>query len=369
MTPKPLRVATDRSCWREELPLAPMLRPLMGEAGARAGATSWDRRFERYDEKASSLFELSAVDDADVVVLPGDWYWVRGTSWSSRPDRELARGVRPLYERAHEAGKPVWLFFSGDRSCDRVPLAGAEVFREGTYRSRMGEGDRPLPAFPEDLVDAFCAGQLHTRTWKGKATVGFCGLARSKPAWRRAVGRVAHHAVVGARERWVEPSPYLGEELRHEAIAVLSRERALQTNFVLRDRKVFFRDADSRDLVDVRREYVHNMIDSDYVLCVRGSGNYSYRLYETLCMGRVPVIVDTDLALPCASEVDWTGLSVWVDETDLELLPERIHDFHSRMSPAEFLDLQHVLRRTWLEFLSPAGFFERVNKSAPRAER
>jgi hypothetical protein len=116
-------------------------------------------------------------------------------------------------------------------------------------------------------------------------------------------------------------------------------------------------------LVGVRREYVDNMVDSDYVLCVRGSGNYSYRLYEALCMGRVPVIVDTDLALPGGADIDWRALSVWVDRSALEQLPERVREFHAGLTPPEFVELQHRLRRLWTERLSPQGYFESVSDS------
>lgn len=355
-------MATDRSCWRDDLPVAPFLQPLLGEAGVRPDATSWDRRFERYANVASSLFELTSIAEADVVVVPGDWYWVRGTSWRSVPDRGLVERIRPLYERAREAGKPVVAFFSGDRSGDRLPFPDAYVFREGELASRLGHRDHPMPAFPEDLVAYHCGGSIIERPWLARPTVGFCGLAHPKSAWRRAAALPLYHAIVAVREHRFDPSPYLGEVLRSTAVRLLDQSREVTTNFVLRDCKVFFRDADSRDLVDVRREYVDNILGSDYVLCVRGSGNYSYRLYEAMCMGRVPVIIDTDLALPYGAEVDWRGLTVWVDRRDLAELPERIQAFHAQLTPSAFVDLQHALRRLWVEKLSPEGFFASVSR-------
>ena len=357
-----LRVATDRTCWPRELPVAPILQPLLGEEVRRPGATSWDGRFDAYASRAASLFELTSIDDADCVILPGDWYWVRGTSWRSGRQQELVERVRPLYERSREARKRVVIFFTGDRSCDRIPFRDAHVFRESVFGSRLSPRDHPMPAFHEDLVTHHCAGSLVARTWRPRPTVGFCGLARPKPVWRRAVGLAAYHVMVGLHERRIDPSPYLGEVLRSDAVRRLEQSADIDTNFVLRDSKVFFRDADTRDLVDVRTEYVENLRDSDYVLCVRGSGNYSYRLYEAMCMGRVPVIVDTDLALPFSDVVDWQRLTVWVDRRQVDQLPERIQEFHSRLTPSEFVALQHSLRELWLERLSPAGFFAQFSR-------
>jgi hypothetical protein len=358
-----LRLATDRECWPDDLPLAPILRPLLGETDVRPGATSWDERFEGYADAARSLFELSSIADADYVVMPGDWYWVRGTSWRSGPHHDLVERVRPLEARAQRAGKPVLVFFTGDRSSDRVPFPQAHVFRESAFASRLGKHDHPMPAFPEDLVAHHCDGAVVERPWRPRPTIGFCGLASPKPLWRRAAGLAAYHTVVGFRERRFDPSPYLGEVLRADAVALLERCPDIDTNFVLRGEKVFFKDADTRDLVDVRTEYVNNIRDSDYVLCIRGSGNYSYRLYEAMCMGRIPVIVDTDLALPCADTIEWTRLAVWVDQHNLHELPDRINEFHSRLAGSGFVHLQHELRSVWTDKLSPAGFFAQLARS------
>jgi hypothetical protein len=359
-----LRVATDTRCWDSRVPVAPLLAPLLGQQSHAVGATSWERRFDAYGHVASSLFEVTALADADVVVLPGDWYWVRGTSWRSRPDRRRAELVRPLWERALAAGKPIWLFFTGDRSCDRVPFEGVHVFREGPFRSRLEPLDEVLPAFSEDLVASHCGGTPVERPWRPRPTVGFCGLASSKRLPRRLIGDLAFRAVTAVREHRMDPSPQLGEVLRERAVSLLQRDSRLRTNFILRDSKVFFRDADSRDLVDVRREYVDNLVASDYVLCIRGSGNYSYRLYEALCTGRVPIIVDTDLALPLPDEIPWRELAVWVLPNQLDHIGDRVLEFHSRQTAREYIDLQQRLRELWLRRLSPQGFFGWLSQRA-----
>jgi hypothetical protein len=51
------------------------------------------------------------------------------------------------------------------------------------------------------------------------------------------------------------------------------------------------------------RAFADHLLGTTYVLCPRGCENYSFRLYEALRFGRVPVIVDTDMVLPSA----WIG--------------------------------------------------------------
>jgi hypothetical protein len=71
-----------------------------------------------------------------------------------------------------------------------------------------------------------------------------------------------------------------------------------------------------------------------YILCPRGTENYSYRIYETLSRGRVPVIIDTDVVLP--EEIDWDAVSIRVPYDAVDRIHEIIlRDYNSR-SPAHF---------------------------------
>jgi len=112
----------------------------------------------------------------------------------------------------------------------------------------------------------------------------------------------------------------------------------------------------------VRREYVQNIVESDYVVCTRGAGNFSYRLYETLSCGRIPVFVDTDCVLPYDFLVDWREHCVWVEEDDLPQIGERVLEFHEGLGEKEFVELQHHCRRFWEQYISPEGFFSNFHR-------
>jgi len=107
---------------------------------------------------------------------------------------------------------------------------------------------------------------------------------------------------------------------------------------------------------------VQNIVASDYVLCVRGSGNFSYRLYETLSCGRIPVFVDTDCVLPLEDEIDWRALCVWVDAGRVDTIADSVRSFHERLSPEAFVELQRRARATWQELLSPLGFVRALDR-------
>jgi hypothetical protein len=61
-----------------------------------------------------------------------------------------------------------------------------------------------------------------------------------------------------------------------------------------------------------------------FVLCPRGYGVSSIRLFETMMMGRVPVII-SDLWMP-PTGIDWTRISVRIKEANVESLPRILSD-------------------------------------------
>jgi hypothetical protein len=358
-----MKIATDESIRPPHLPLVPLLQAIGGTRNEHD--VWWDTHAPGQDQLVAGRHQLvSDMADADAVVIPIDWYWVRGTSWASRPDLRLARRCAALARCAREAGVPVVVFFTGDRSCDRVGIRDAIVLREGGYRSRMGPLDRAAPAFVDDLVLDHLDDRPTILTRTARPVVGFCGLARHRSGPAVRLREAASTLTTLVYDGQIHPSQFSGENLRARAIDHLRRHGRVDTDFIVRSESVFF---GRTDVEQVRAEFVGNLDASLYSLCIRGSGNYSYRLYETMALGRVPVIVDTDLALPAADRVPWKEIAVWVDERELDGLGDAIADFHRRLSADDVVSLQHRLRRLWLEHLRPASWLADLDRTLAAA--
>jgi hypothetical protein len=69
-----------------------------------------------------------------------------------------------------------------------------------------------------------------------------------------------------------------------------------------------FYDPSSTDFAARRNHFVATVRRSRFVLCPRGQGTSSIRLYETLAAGRVPVIIADDWVPP--SGIDWPAVSI-----------------------------------------------------------
>lgn len=87
---------------------------------------------------------------------------------------------------------------------------------------------------------------------------------------------------------------------------------------------------------------------SIFSLCPRGYGSTSYRLYESIQLGSIPVYVSDRHLLPWNDEIDWKEFSVIVS-------PQEIDSLHSRltsMSGKEVRGMQEKLDGLWEKHFS-----------------
>lgn len=84
--------------------------------------------------------------------------------------------------------------------------------------------------------------------------------------------------------------------------------------------------------------YQTHMLNHTYSLCVRGFENFSFRFYEALSYGRVPVLIDTDTVLP--PNIDWDELCVRVPIHKLHKIEDIIREDYETKSTQDFLERQ-----------------------------
>jgi hypothetical protein len=200
------------------------------------------------------------------------------------------------------------------------------------------------------------------REKNGKPTVGFCGYASIntvKFLWSVARGLQLNAASRLGKYEY-EGVPIVPATItRARALDLLARHSKVETRFVIRDK--FYGNKlhnDSAVISDDSQTFYSNIYETDYTLCLRGYGNWSYRFYETLACGRIPVFIDTNCVLPLDSNIDWKKFCVWVDKSELKHIGEKIADFHSVLSPRDFIEMQVACRKLWEEHLTLEGFMK-----------
>ncbi len=234
-------------------------------------------------------------------------------------------------------------------------------FRMGGFRSQLSNRNIAMPFALSDQLPVFAPKGLPVRDLSSKPVVGFCGHATTGPL--RFMQESAKFLWENARRCLSNPFRADWEPVfpsafhRARLLGWLQQAPGLSTNFILRER--YRAGASSPEALEATtREYYQNMLDSDYVLCLRGGGNFSVRLFETLMMGRIPVFVNTDCLLPFSDWLDWRQHVVWVEWHERRQLAEKIRAFHDALSGQQFADLQLRNREFWMQKMGMRGMFD-----------
>lgn len=193
---------------------------------------------------------------------------------------------------------------------------------------------------------------LRWRT-KPSCNIGFMGstysgsrgghMAAALPAFARRwllEGRIRQNAglVTWLYERKI-PFHYLPTFARFEALeAVADASNRADTILEIVDTAGFDGSESST------RAFADHLLRTTYVLCPRGCENYSFRVYEALRFGRVPVIIDTDMVLP--SGFDWQSIALIVPGDALQDIHARIVDDYRQLDETEFLERQTAALET-----------------------
>jgi Exostosin family len=74
--------------------------------------------------------------------------------------------------------------------------------------------------------------------------------------------------------------------------------------------------------------FIEMILDSKFSLCPRGNGPASYRVQESLALGRTPVIISDDW-VPVA-DLDWEQFAIFVAENSLPDLPAILREYEPR---------------------------------------
>ncbi len=266
-----------------------------------------DKKKEVYGEWVSSYSFTEEIENADICFLPMTWdYYV---------EKDLIPLAKTAVEQAKNHSKPIILFKRHDFTA-RLPFSDVILFEQSGYRSEQEKVKCfGVPAFFPDYLQLYCSGRLEYRHKNDhKLKVGFCG-AVSQSLYDITCRLSIHyyHKIefyLGI-SKW-EPPRIPSYIFRKRVLDVFSKNNLIETNYILR--KQFKAGMINKNENDpTRLAFLQNILGSDYTICVRGEGNYSYRFYETLDLGRIPVFIDTDCLLPWDKTINYHDYFPWIE--------------------------------------------------------
>ncbi len=334
----------------ENVRYLPVLFPLLGilKDEKRLFADLGDRAFKE------PVFNLVAnIDEADFVLFPHDFYcFMVGKISKEYLDEHV------LFAQKHK--KKLLIFDLSDLTEREINVPNSIVFRIAGYKHRQEENEITIPTFIEDLSDY---KKIEWREKSGKPVIGFCGRAGFENT-KEKVKTLLKNILITARifltrdkNLWAHrPAIYF----RMKVIKALEKCSNVLCNFIVRKSYSSHKLTIELPVEEARKQYIDNMVDSDFALCVRGDANSSCRFFEALSLGRIPLVVDTDCTFPLKDVIDYSKFSVFIDYRNLDNICEVVKNFYNKISNEEFIEMQKAARAAFENYLSTNAFLKYI---------
>lgn len=292
--------------------------------------------------------EVVNPEDAEIFACPHYWGQIR-----NHQDY-----IGRLAMQAENFSKKIIIIFPGDLD-EEVNISNAIIFRNSKYKSTLRPNEVIIPGFADDLL---VGRELSIRKKGPRPVVGFCGWAGfiSFDKYFRYLVKIfisKVKSVVGDSGALVRRQ---GLWFRRRAIKVLSRSFLVVTNFIIRRSYSGTNKTAELDLKQARSEYIGNMIESDFILCAKGDGNFSVRFFEALSLGRIPLLIDTDCPLPLEQLINYDDFIVRVDYRDMNQLAVVAAEKYQAWSEEDYEVKQRRARDVFEQQLQINKFFQKV---------
>ena len=299
-----------------------------------------------------------SLEDANVAIFPVDIIsFLHG---------DQKKYLQTWIDEASKYEIEIWVYAAGDFGVD---LQGSNIktFRFGGFDSKMNTNSQIMPAFINDPYDEIMTNDFYTLPKKTKPNIGFVGNADGSilklfKEYFLYLRRNFRAIKVGKFEDYhgFYPSSYK----RYRFLDKMSKSIKLDCNFILR-KKYRAKEKNAGNRKDSTLEFFTNIQNNLYIFCLRGNGNFSIRFYEALIMGRIPVLVDTDVRLPFANTINWSKHCLLVSEKNLL---EKIVSFHNAKSQVELEAMQFGNRKLIKEKLNRIDYFIQFSKQISKVK-
>ena len=336
-----IRVHIPSVLIKSDVECTPFLAPILPKL------FSSDFRYEEWLRNGGDIIRV--VDncrDADISIIPHNLSeYLHGSQVDDLLKDIVAENI--------SAGKVTWGFLWSDLN-DSIDILGLRIFRTGGYASKSSAREEGMPSFCNDLRSECLEDPDLNFGSRQKLSVSFCGNAVEK---KGLFSRLLRGNSPDEGE--------VGRELRRRAIKALIRSPLVDCDFEMFDSFFVGDNNFGKDEKEKRRRlFVANMHNSNYALVVRGTGNYSYRHYEAMSLGRIPLFVDSDCLLPLRDMIEWSEVMCIVPACDVLKSPSSLQHFDKSLENYE--ERSAIVRSTWERYLTPHGFFKAIISSRSR---
>lgn len=293
-----------------------------------------------FDDIAQPFVEIvNNVEEADYILIPHNYFRLKS-------NKEY---LDEYINLSLKFSKKIIIFAIGD-SAEDIDIPNLIILRMSRYKKDKRDNEIIIPAYAADLS---YGRELLYRDKVTTPIVGFCG-------WASVTG-IIQRTVFVVKNLFLLHGPYRqGLYFRKKAIGMIRKSKIVIPNFIIRSFYSANQSTIKLDPRSAREEYRSNIINSDFILAPKGDGNYSVRFFETLSLGRIPVLIDTDCSLPLEDILDYSKFMIRVSYKDIKNIDNFIYDFYKNLKPDEWLNIQKEARKAFDQYLRIDVFFRYI---------
>lgn len=310
-------------------------------------------RIAMYGVSENEYQFVNTIAECDLAILTMSW------NYYQRSKQLLL--AENFIKDVEKFNKKVFTHTTGDFGVAIPYYKNCIVVRPNGYVSKLPENHVGIPIFIGDPLknNKFESKPLFEESIN-MPLIGFCGQTNASllNAFKE-IGRVCYRNLKYYLKLSIHsPQKIMSSSyLRGQTLKIIKKSILLNNNFIER-KKYRAGVKTSEERAKTTYEFYKNIYNAMYTVCVRGGGNFSVRLYETLAMGRIPILINTEGFMPLADTINWKNHVVWVEENELNTLPDKILEFHSNSSFKEKEQLMEQNRLLWETHLCFGGYFK-----------
>ncbi len=309
-----------------------------------------------YTKNKALLDAYTLVDTpeaSDVMICPVDY----ATFFKQQ------KAFMKLLKTARIHAKPIWLYTAGDYGFT-ANIKNSYTFRLGGFDSQLNENTYVMPSFINDPYDTFLKKGFGVLQKEDKPSIGFVGHAQSGMVkyFKEYLNHFKYKLKRRFRQVLADKQTFYPSSIKRvKYLLTLQKNKRLKTDFILR-RSYRAGAHSAQTQKESALQFYTNIYTNAYTFCLRGVGNFSVRFYETLAVGRIPILLNTDCRLPMADHIEWDKHCVIIDENSKITVAEAILAFHNKLSNTAFEDLQRSNRTLWETHLKREAYFLKINE-------
>ncbi|MBW4535794.1 MAG: hypothetical protein KME09_17795 [Pleurocapsa minor HA4230-MV1] len=294
--------------------------------------------------------EVDSIQDCDVAIYPNKAFTPETLAFD-----------RSVYQAAQEAQmhrKPLIIDAMSDSDV-LLDIPWANILRNGLYKSLKKSFETECPYWSNDRTKRGLDA-LNIPPKGKKPVIGFCGTTSSRGKLANLSKSIVPDAVTklvlsqGRLSRRVDPriTEGMSLQLRETAMKILAADSKLEVCFDVTNNRQSYYVKNESNKTTLENLFIANTDKSDYVLCVRGGGNFSGRFYMALNAGRIPVVIDTDGVIPYEEQLHLIKVPV----NSLNDLGEIIASHFATTTERELKEMKRENRLAYHQLLAPEKF-------------